>query len=287
MGPMSVQYILKLRCPDRKGIVAGVTNFLADNDANITESHQYQDVSDTFFMRVAFTADSGSLPALSELEARAAPLAAKFEMQVQFRDLDAKPRVLIAVSKFGHCLNDLLRRWRSGLLPVEVVGVVSNHDDMRALAEFYGLRYFHFPVTPATKEAQEGKIMSLVDEYDIDLVVLARYMQILSPRLCAFLAGRCINIHHSFLPSFKGAKPYHQAYERGVKVIGATAHYVTNDLDEGPIIEQDTRRINHGRTPEDLVAIGQEVECSVLARAVTWHAQCRVLMNGNRTIVFD
>ncbi|MDX8356506.1 formyltetrahydrofolate deformylase [Sphingopyxis terrae] len=282
---MTQNYILKLRCPDRKGIVAAVTTFIAQNQGNITESHQYQD--DLFFLRVAFAADGEPMPALTDLARQFAPVAEQFEMTWQLRDATLRPRVMIAVSKFGHCLHDLLRRWRAGLLPIDVVGVVSNHEDMRSITEFYGLPFHHLPVTRETKTDQEGTIMRLIDELDVDLVVLARYMQILSPELCAFLAGRCINIHHSFLPSFKGAKPYHQAHDRGVKVIGATAHYVTTDLDEGPIIEQDTRRVNHARTPEDLVAIGQEVECSVLARAVAWHAQCRVLMNGSRTIVFE
>jgi formyltetrahydrofolate deformylase len=201
-------------------------------------------------------------------------------------DLTLRPRVLIAVSKFGHCLFDLLHRWRSGQLEVDIVGVVSNHDDMRSFVEWSGLPYFHMPIMKSDKAAQERQILDLVSSLKVELVVLARYMQILSPELCAALSGRCINIHHSFLPSFKGAKPYHQAYERGVKIIGATAHYVTTDLDEGPIIEQGVARISHAQSPEQFVEIGQDIECSVLARAVRWHVEHRILLNGHKTIVF-
>jgi formyltetrahydrofolate deformylase len=207
-------------------------------------------------------------------------------MQWSLHPAAIRPRVLIAVSKFGHCLYDLLHRWKSGLLPVEIVGVVSNHDAMRSFVEWNGLPFHLFPVTKDTKAEQEAQVLALADELAVDLVVLARYMQILSPDLCAQLSGRCINIHHSFLPSFKGAKPYHQAFERGVKIIGATAHYVTTDLDEGPIIEQGVQRVDHGHTPDDLVRMGQEIECSVLARAVVWHAERRILINGVKTVVF-
>jgi formyltetrahydrofolate deformylase len=194
--------------------------------------------------------------------------------------------VLIAVSKFGHCLYDLLHRWRSGLLPVDIVGVVSNHDTMRSFVEWNDLPFHHLPMPKDGKAAQEAQFLQLVDENHVDLVVLARYMQILSPKMCEHLNGRCINIHHSFLPSFKGAKPYHQAFERGVKIIGATAHYVTTDLDEGPIIEQGVQRVDHGHMPDDLVKMGQDIECAVLARAVVWHAEKRIVVNGMKTVVF-
>lgn len=281
-------YTLTIRCPDRRGIVAAVTNFLANRECSIIEAHQHQDAaSGTFFMRVMFYAEGDAPPAMDQLRAEIAPIAAQFAMEASLYDCAVKPRVMIMVSKFGHCLNDLLHRWRSGNLPVDIVAVVSNHDDMRALAEWHGLTYHHLPVTKDTKAEQEDKLIALIDQLDVDLVVLARYMQILSPRLCEVLSGRCINIHHSFLPSFKGAKPYHQAHARGVKIIGATAHYVTTDLDEGPIIEQETRRVSHARSADDLVTIGEEVECSVLARAVRWQIDHRVLLNGQQTIVFD
>jgi formyltetrahydrofolate deformylase len=207
-------------------------------------------------------------------------------MQWSLHDLAQRPRMLIAVSRFGHCLYDLLHRWRSGLLPVEIVGVVSNHNDMRSFTEWNGVPYHHFPVDPHDKRAHEARLLDLFARERVDLVTLARYMQILSPEMCAALAGRCINIHHSFLPSFKGAKPYHQAHTRGVKIIGATAHYVTNELDEGPIIEQAVERVSHAHSPEDLVMIGRDIECAVLARAVLWHAERRLMMNGRKTVVF-
>jgi formyltetrahydrofolate deformylase len=212
-------------------------------------------------------------------------VAARFDMTWSLHDLAVRPRLLIAVSKFGHCLYDLLHRWRAGLLPVEIVGVVSNHDDMRSFVEWNGITYHHLPVNKADKAGQEARLLALTE--GVDLVVLARYMQILSPELCDALSGRCINIHHSFLPSFKGAKPYHQAHARGVKIIGATAHYVTTDLDEGPIIEQGVERVNHAQSPEDLVTIGRDIECAVLARAVTWHVEHRLVVNGHRTVVFN
>lgn len=281
-------YILTIRCPDRRGIVAAVAGLLAARECSIVEAHQHQDrAGGTFFMRVVFEAEGASPPGFAALQADIADIAARFDMDAELHDCAVKPRILIMVSRFGHCLHDLLNRWRGGQLPVEIAGVVSNHDDMRGITEYNGLPYHHLPVTRETKDAQEDRVIALIGALDVDLVVLARYMQILSPRLCAVLSGRCINIHHSFLPSFKGAKPYHQAHARGVKIIGATAHYVTTDLDEGPIIEQETRRVSHARTPEDLVAIGQEVECAVLARAVRWQVDRRVLLNGQQTIVFD
>ena len=235
---MQPTYILTVRCPDRRGIVAALTTCLSALECSIIEAHQHQDVgSGTFFMRAVFTAD-GETPVPSEgLTSALAPIAARFDMDLRIFDTAARPRVLVMVSKFGHCLYDLLHRWRSGQLPVEIVGVASNHDDMRSFTEWNGLPYHFLPVSKANKDEQEARIVALIDELGVDLAVLARYMQVLSPRLCERLSGKCINIHHSFLPSFKGARPYHQAHARGVKIIGATAHYVTTDLDEGPIIE--------------------------------------------------
>jgi len=281
------RYILVIKCPDRKGVVGAVSGFLADNDASIVESNHFNDaIADQFYMRTVFRADGPSMPPAEALEQGFELIARRFGMEWSLHAAAAKPRVLIAVSKFGHCLYDLLHRWRSGLLPVEIVGVMSNHDAMRSFVEWSGLAYHHLPITPSTKAEQEAQFLGLVEELRVDLVVLARYMQILSPALCEQLSRRCINIHHSFLPSFKGAKPYHQAFDRGVKIIGATAHYVTTDLDEGPIIEQGVHRVDHGHTPEDLVQMGQDIECAVLARAVTWHAERRVLINGVKTVVF-
>jgi formyltetrahydrofolate deformylase len=214
-------------------------------------------------------------------------IAERFGMDWSLQDMAVRPKVLIAVSKFGHCLYDLLHRWRSDLLPVEIVGVVSNHEDMRSFVEWSGIPFYYLPVDKTEKTAQENRFLELVADLDADLVVLARYMQILSQTMCEALSGRCINIHHSFLPSFKGAKPYHQAHIRGVKIIGATAHYVTTDLDEGPIIEQGVERVTHAHAPEDLVTIGRDIECAVLARAVTWHVEHRLVLNGHRTVVFN
>ena len=284
---MSERYSLLVQCPDRRGIVAAVAGYLADNAASIVESNHFNDsLRDEFFMRVVFRPDGAAMPPLAALEAGFAGIAARFAMVSEFRDLSVRPRVLIAVSRFGHCLYDLLHRWRAGLLPIDIPAVVSNHDDMRSFVEWNGIPFHHLPIAKGAKAAQEARILQLVDEHAVDLVVLARYMQILSPELCARLSGRCINIHHSFLPSFKGAKPYHQAHARGVKIIGATAHYVTTDLDEGPIIEQDTARVTHKHTPEEMVVMGQDIECRVLGRAVSWHVERRVVMNGQRTIVF-
>jgi formyltetrahydrofolate deformylase len=273
-------FLLTLSCPDRKGIVAAVANFLAGHDASIVDSSQFNDAStDQFYMRVDFVSESGL--ALEQVRAAFEPIARTFRMEWTLYDKRAKPKLLIAVSKFGHCLYDLIHRWRSGLLPVEIIGVASNHDDMRDFVEWSGIPWHRLP---EGKAAQEKALLELAQ--GADLVVLARYMQILSPELCAALAARCINIHHSFLPSFKGAKPYQQAFARGVKIIGATAHYVTPSLDEGPIIEQDVQRVHHGHTVDDLVAFGRDVECRVLARAVTWHIQRRVMIAGDKTIVF-
>ncbi len=280
---MSAEFVLTLSCPDRPGVVAAVSGLLAGKGCNIIESQQFGDpVEERFFMRVQFS--SGS--AVDELRAAFASLASEFAMEFQLFDLSVRTRALVLVSRFDHCLNDLLYRVRSGLLPIEIVGVASNHPDLRPLTQSYGVDYHHLPVTADTKPRQEAEILTLVDHYQADLVVLARYMQVLSQEMCAKLAGRMINIHHSFLPSFKGAKPYHQAYSRGVKLIGATAHYVTPDLDEGPIIEQEVARVNHTHSPEDLAAIGRDLECQALARAVRWHAEHRVLLDGHKTIIF-
>lgn len=285
---MAVDFILTLTCPDRLGIVAAVSRFLADRKLLIVESHQHQDESSqSFFMRAALRRGEGCEIDLEDLQEQFAPIVSEFDMQASIHEGTAKPRVLLMVSKFGHCLYDLLHRWRAGHLPVEIVAVASNHDDMRSFVEWNGLPYHHLPMTKETKAEQEKALIALVDLLEVDLVVLARYMQILSDDLCKVLSGRCINIHHSFLPSFKGAKPYHQAHARGVKIIGATAHYVTCDLDEGPIIEQDVRRVTHARTADELVEIGQDVECVVLARAVRWHAEHRILLNGHQTVVFE
>ncbi len=284
---LKAPYVLNLKCPDTKGVVAAVSGWLASQDASIVESSHFNDsVGDLFYMRTAFRPDSPAMPSVETLRAGFRPIAERFGMDWALHDATIRPRVLIAVSKFGHCLYDLLHRWRSGLLPVDVAGVVSNHEDMRSFVEWSGVPYHHLPVDKADKAAQEAAFLAIVEAERVDLVVLARYMQILSAEMCRALSGRCINIHHSFLPSFKGARPYHQAYARGVKIIGATAHYVTSDLDEGPIIEQGVERVSHAHTPEQLVEIGRDIECAVLARAVNRHIAHRVLMNGNRTVVF-
>jgi formyltetrahydrofolate deformylase len=277
-----------VQCPDRRGIVAAVSGYLAENQASITESNHFNDPqNDRFFMRTVFRQDGELMPPVEVLREGFRPIAERFGMSWRLHDMSTRPRLLILVSKFGHCLYDLLHRWRAGLLPVDIVGVVSNHEDMRSFVEWSGLPYHYLPMVKGEKAAQEAAILALVDELKVDLVVLARYMQILSAEMSARLSGRCINIHHSFLPSFKGAKPYHQAHARGVKIIGATAHYVTDDLDEGPIIEQDTARVKHTHTPEEMVVMGRDVESRVLARAVNWHVQHRVMLDGARTVVFD
>ncbi len=287
MTSSSSRYVLILKCPDTKGVVAQVSGFLAAHDASIVEASHFIDTDgDLFYMRTEFRQDGPAMPAMDGLRAGFAPIADRFGMTWALHDLSVKPKVLIAVSRFGHCLYDLLHRWRSGLLNVDIAGVVSNHNDMRSFVEWSGNPYYYLPVDKSSKAAQEAQILDLVERLDVDLVVLARYMQILSPEMCRALSGRCINIHHSFLPSFKGAKPYHQAHARGVKIIGATAHYVTSDLDEGPIIEQGVERVSHAQTPEQLVSIGRDIECAVLARAVRWHVDHRVLLNGQKTVVF-
>ncbi len=278
----SPAYILTLSCPDRRGIVAAVSGFLAQADCFITESADFGDpISGRFFQRIVFRTD-GAKPSRLSLEENFEIIARRFEMEWALHDATRKARLVVLVSRFGHCLNDLLYRYRTGALPVEIGAVVSNHTDFAELVGWHDIPFHHCP----DKEAAEAQVLELVRGQSIDLVVLARYMQVLSPALCAELAGKAINIHHSFLPSFKGAKPYHQAHARGVKLIGATAHYVTTDLDEGPIIEQAVERIDHRHTPDDMVAIGRDIENVVLARAVQLHVEQRVLRNGAKTVVF-
>lgn len=277
-------YILTLSCPDRTGIVHAVSGFLLERGGNIEEAAQYND-HDTglFFMRVQFAcAQLGG----ESLEAQWGEFAQAYGMQWHLHDTVQPMRTVIMVSKEGHCLNDLLFRWKSGLLPLDIRAIVSNHREFYQLAASYNVPFHHIPVTAATKQQAEAKQYEVIEAEGAELVVLARYMQILSDDLCRKLAGRAINIHHSFLPSFKGAKPYYQAHDRGVKLIGATAHYVTADLDEGPIIEQDVARVDHSKTVEDLTAQGRDTESQVLARAVKWHSEHRVLINGHKTVIF-
>ncbi|KAL2157086.1 hypothetical protein VTH06DRAFT_7042 [Thermothelomyces fergusii] len=283
---MANEHILTLSCPDKPGIVHAVTGIFAREGHNILELQQFSDpVSEKFFMRVHF----GPTPTESTEHLRPAfhELNQEYSIQYEIRPVTQKRRVLIMVSKIGHCLNDLLFRVKTGQLPIEVPLIVSNHPDFAPLAASYGIEFRHLPVTAETKPAQEAQVLELIRQHDIELVVLARYMQVLSPTLCAAMSGRIINIHHSFLPSFKGAKPYHQAYDRGVKIIGATAHFVTADLDEGPIIEQRVARVNHNMDPKALVEEGSNIESQVLAAAVKWYAEGRVFLNGNKTVVFS
>ncbi|GAB3559054.1 formyltetrahydrofolate deformylase [Spelaeicoccus albus] len=280
---MQHQRVLRISCPDRPGIVHAVTGVLAGAGANITESQQFGNAdSEHFFLRLQF---SGG-PSSEDLARALRQVEAEFGMDVALDTVGRPVRTIIMVSKAGHCLNDLLYRQGAGQLPIEVAAVVGNHPDLAPLAEFYGVDFVHVPVTEGTKAEAERRITGLVESLNVELVVLARYMQILSPELCRRLHGRVINIHHSFLPSFKGAKPYHQAHARGVKLIGATAHYVTPDLDEGPIIEQDVARVTHQFRTSDLVSLGQEIEARTLSHAVRWHAEGRVLLDGDRTVVF-
>ena len=281
---MNHAYILTLSCPDRMGIVHAVSGFLLQNGGNIEEAAQYND-HDTglFFMRVQFACNQLTH---DELKAHLASFSEPFQMNWKLHATSQPMRTVILVSKEGHCLNDLLFRCKSGLLPVEVRAIISNHREFYQLAASYNIPFHHMPVTAATKAEVELRQMEIIESEGAELVVLARYMQILSNDLCRKLAGRAINIHHSFLPSFKGAKPYYQAHDRGVKLIGATAHYVTADLDEGPIIEQDVARADHAKTVEDLTAMGRDTESQVLARAVKWHTEHRVLLNGHKTVIF-
>ncbi len=284
VGNAPSSFILTLSCADRPGIVHAVSGALVAADCNITESQQYgSPESGTFFMRVAMTTTS----ARGVVEAHLAPVAEAFGMTLNLNVAGRPARTLIMASKSAHCLNDLLFQQRAGMLPIEVPVIVSNHTELADLAEFYGIPFHHVPVTADGKELAEAQLLELVAEHRIELVVLARYMQVLSDSLCSQLVGRAINIHHSFLPSFKGARPYHQAHARGVKLIGATAHYVTPALDEGPIIEQEVIRVDHARTAPQLVAMGADVESRTLAQAVKWHAEHRVLLDGTRTVVFN
>jgi formyltetrahydrofolate deformylase len=279
-------FILTLSCPDRVGIVHAVTGFLAEHDCNILDSQQFGD-RDTgrFFMRVHLESNNQPLD-LDDLRTAFTSVGDAFSMDWHIDGEAARARIIIMVSQQGHCLNDLLYRWRIGSLPADIAGIISNHRDFESLAKSYEIPYHYVPITPQTREDAEQRLLDIVAENHVELVILARYMQILSARVCKQLPGRIINIHHSFLPSFKGAKPYHQAHDRGVKLIGATAHYVTANLDEGPIIEQEVARVDHGDDVEGLTSIGRDVECLALARAVRWHLEHRVLLDGHKTIVF-
>ena len=281
------QFVLTLSCPDRPGIVAAVSTFLAQSGQNILDAQQFDDVeTQKFFMRVVFTAADLAVE-LSALQTGFAAIAQRFAMEWQMRDRAAKRRVMLLASKFDHCLVDILYRWRTGELDMVPTAVVSNHPrETYAGIDFGDIPFHYLPATRETKPQQEAAIWKLVEDSGTDLVVLARYMQILSDDLSAKLSGRCINIHHSFLPGFKGARPYHQAHERGVKLIGATAHYVTRDLDEGPIIEQDVERVSHRDAPDDIVRKGRDIERRVLARALRHHLEDRVILNGRKTVVF-
>ncbi|MBD1542964.1 formyltetrahydrofolate deformylase [Arthrobacter sp. IA7] len=285
--------MLTLHCPDSLGIVQSVADFLLKQECYIVDLKQFGDRNaGHFFMRVHFastgdtTGDSaGNTAAVEQLRDSFAPLAGQWSMDWRLERHDRKQRILVMVSKYDHCLNDLLVRGRNGELPVEIAAVVSNHPDLERLAAWHGVPFHHIPVTPETKAEAEAKLLGLVDAYGVELVVLARYMQILSDSATARLAGRAINIHHSFLPSFKGAKPYHQAHERGVKTVGATAHYVNSELDEGPIIAQQVIEVDHTYTPADLVSVGKDAECKALTNAVRWHAEGRIILSGNRTVI--
>ena len=276
---MSRSWVLTLACDDTVGIVAAVAGALAEHGGFILDSQQYADLeARRFFMRVVFSGP--------DLRGAIEPVAARFAMDWSLVASDWRPRTVIAVSKGSHCLNDLLHRWSTGTLRIDPVAVVSNHETLRPLAEWHEVPFHHLPVAVDTREAQEAALLELIHEAQADLVVLARYMQVLGPTLVRALEGRCVNIHHSFLPSFKGARPYHQAHARGVKLIGATAHFVTGELDEGPIIEQAVERVDHRATPQELAAMGRDIEAQVLARAVGWISERRVFLNGLRTVVF-
>ena len=285
LRPSGPTYVLTLSCPDRIGLVAEVAAFLVAHDCTIVESNQFNDPeNDRFFLRTAFRPTSGAN--LQSLRRDFQPLAAGAAMDAHFFDAAVRVKTLVLVSKLGHALNDLIYRHQVGSLPIEIVGVVSNHRDFEDLVKSSGLPFDYLPVTAETKVQQEAKLQKIAEARGAELIVLARYMQVLSGEFCARWSGRIINIHHSFLPSFKGALPYHRAHARGVKLIGATAHYVTDDLDEGPIIEQGVQRVTHGMSAEDFVVAGRDVEAVVLAHAVQWHAEHRILMSGSRTVVF-
>lgn len=278
-------YVLTVTCKTTRGVVAAISGFLAGSGCNIIDSSQFDDLeTGKFFMRISFISEEGM--ERSALADGFAQVAETFGMEWDIFDVQQRVKVLLMVSHFGHCLNDLLYRWKIGALPIDIVGVVSNHFDYQKLVVNHDIPFHHIPVTKANKPEAEARIMRLVEETGTELIVLARYMQILSDEMCQKMSGKIINIHHSFLPSFKGANPYKQAYGRGVKLIGATAHYVTADLDEGPIIEQDTVRITHAQSPDDYVSLGRDVEAQVLARAIHAHIHHRTFINGNRTVVF-
>jgi len=278
-------FVLTVSCKSTRGIVAAISSYLADKGCNIVDSSQFDDLdTGKFFMRVSFISEEGLSGA--DIDAGFATVAAPFQMNYDFHDSEKRMKVLLMVSRFGHCLNDLLYRWKIGALPIDIVGVVSNHFDYQKVVVNHDIPFHHIPVTKANKVQAEAHILEVAEQTGTELIVLARYMQILSDEMCQKMSGRIINIHHSFLPSFKGANPYKQAYQRGVKLIGATAHYVTADLDEGPIIEQDTARITHAQSPDDYVSIGRDVESQVLARAIHAHIHHRTFINGNRTVVF-
>jgi formyltetrahydrofolate deformylase len=281
------EYVLTVSCADRPGLIHAISGFLVGHDANVIESKQFDDRrAGMFFMRIQFESASGSPLDAGVLRNDFAAVAEPFGMSWNLTDAAQRQRALIMVSKYGHCLNDLLFRASTGWLSIDIVAVVSNHPDLAPMADDYEIPFHHVPVDPQDKAKAESELLRLVDECQADLVILARYMQILSNDLCRQLEGRAINIHHSMLPSFKGARPYHQAYERGVKLVGATAHYVTANLDEGPIIEQTVTPVNHSMSAEDFTAIGQDTECLALAHAVRWHSENRVLLDGTRTVVF-
>jgi formyltetrahydrofolate deformylase len=278
-------YVLSFRCPDRLGVVARYSGLMYECGAYITEVSNYSDpVTEMFFLRCVFDDRAMTVP-YAELANRLETLAADMAMDYTLRPEGERPRVLVAVSRYDHCLSALLTKWQAGALPAEIVAVVSNHEDCHRLAEFHGLPYHHLPVTVDNKPEQEAALYALMETERVDLLVLARYMQILSDDLCRRIEGRAINIHHSFLPGFKGARPYHQAYERGVKVIGATAHYVTSDLDEGPIIAQEVRPIDHQVSVQQMVHYGHDIEATALAQAVRLHCEQRVILNGQRTVI--
>ena len=278
-------YVLTVACQSARGIVAAISNYLAEQGCNIVDSSQFDDLdTGMFFMRVSFISEEGAGEAA--LVEGFKPISDKFAMVAEFHDSSKRMKVLLMVSRFGHCLNDLLYRWKIGALPIDIVGVVSNHFDYQKVVVNHDIPFHHIKVTKENKPQAEAQLLELVEQTGTELVVLARYMQVLSDAMCRKMSGRIINIHHSFLPSFKGANPYKQAYERGVKLIGATAHYVTADLDEGPIIEQDTARITHAQSADDYVSIGRDVESQVLARAIHAHIHFRTFLNGNRTVVF-
>ena len=284
------KFILMIKCPDKPGIIAAVSNFLYSSSYNILESSQFKDAENNkFFMRVCFTSIKLNTNINKETIAfnNFKSIASKFDMKYEFFDMSKKQKVLLMVSKFGHCLNNILYQWKTESIRVDIPLIISNHEDMREVVKPYGIKYIHLPINKKNKLAQEEQLQSLVSSHKIDVIVLARYMQILSSGISKSMKGKIINIHHSFLPSFKGARPYNQAFEKGVKIIGATAHYVTEHLDEGQIIEQDVARVDHTKTLNNFVSIGRDIENVVLARAIRWHTEHRVIINGNRTVVFN